>query len=73
MFNKLFSSVSGLNSFTSIVTWIQSLIAHLITDIQDPNLKNEAIDAIIQILQAHKNVAPVQPVAPVVPIQPPQA
>jgi hypothetical protein len=58
MFNKLFLSLSGMASFTAVITWIQNLLVHLENDIKDPNLKNDAINAMIDILQAAKTAVP---------------
>lgn len=63
MFNKLFSNVSGLASFTQIVSWIQNLITHLETDAKSG--KNEAIDAIVEVLQAAKTKPTTTLTAPV--------
>lgn len=65
MFNKLFSNLSGFNSFAAVITWVQNLVKHFETDAKNGELKNEAIDAVIEILQAAKTpVAPAEPVVP---------
>ena len=73
MFNKLFASVSSMASFTSIISWVQNLITHLSTDAKDVE---QAIDGVIEILQAHKAsivTAKIVPAAQVETITPPQS
>lgn len=55
MFEKLFSTLSGFNSFYSVLGWIQNLITHFSKDIQDDAGKDAAIDAVIEVLQSHKS------------------
>lgn len=57
MFNKLFFNLSGLNSFSSVIGWIQNLLTHFEKDIQDENVKDAAIDAMIEILQSYKSTS----------------
>jgi len=54
MFNKLFASISGMASFQAIINWAVNLMAHLETEAKSPQAKNDAIDAIVEILLAHK-------------------
>jgi hypothetical protein len=63
MFNKLFASISGMGSLQAIITWVVNLIAHLETEAKGPNAKNDAIDAIVEILQAHKTPVTNSPAA----------
>jgi hypothetical protein len=62
MFNTLFSALSGMVSFSSVVSWIQNLLMHFENDVKDPTIRTNAIDAVIEILQKAKNAKP--PIVP---------
>jgi hypothetical protein len=53
MFDKLFSLV-GISTMRTIIGRIEDILS-IIEESKDKNLKNAAIDTIIQILQQHKD------------------
>lgn len=58
MFNKLFKSSLGIRHFKRIVDDLYSLITSFDLNYEaDENAKDAAIDATIEILQAHKTTA----------------
>lgn len=57
MFDTLFSKLSGISSFMTVLSCVQNLMAFFLKDIQDESARDAAIDALIQVLQAHKSTA----------------
>lgn len=59
MFNSLFSVIhplEGLAHYSTIISCIDDLMGKLSSHyLVDKNAKNAAIDAIVEILQAHKD------------------
>lgn len=58
MLDKLLANLSGMGSFVSVIGWVQNLMQHFSKDIQDESAKDAAIDALVEVLQAHKSNAP---------------
>jgi hypothetical protein len=56
MFNKLFASLGNISLFHTAISYLESLIADVIGNLEaGDSAKDAAIDAIIEILQAHKS------------------
>ncbi len=56
MFNKLFANVEDISDFRSIVQNIEDLIQYFDEEFEKgTDARDAAIDAIVEILQAHKS------------------
>ena len=55
MFDALFNAVVGLPKFYDVMNGIKFILENLAEEhLKDPALRNEAIDAVMKILEAHK-------------------
>ena len=62
MFNKLFQAIKvglGLSHYSTIINLLAEMMSLVEEEyVKDKDAKNAAIDALIEILQAHKNTPP---------------
>jgi hypothetical protein len=56
MFNALFLACPSIGHFSTVISILENLIGHFSAEYAvDKNAKNAAIDAMIEILQSHKD------------------
>ena len=69
MFNKLFALMGHITPFTTVINDIETLVANFMTNEgTDMSSKDAAIDAVIEIIQAHKSTAITPVVTPITPV-----
>ena len=55
MFNKLFASMKNITTFSAFVSELDDVLSRFTENyLKDGDSKDAAIDAVIEILQAHK-------------------